>query len=70
MVPVDLSELDVIEAVPVSIDRADAETLWPCPYCDRRRRLDRASSVRVRNRTGRPSQRWVLMCNVCVDRVS
>lgn len=71
--PSDVSEFDVLEAVPVGTapaDPEDGDILWPCPYCHRRRRLDRTSSVRVRNRAGRRSEYWVLMCDVCVDRIS
>lgn len=62
--------LDEVEVLGVerngSQDPDAAAETWPCPACGDRSSVRDAYEVRVRNRSGKPMERSVLVCRSCL----
>lgn len=67
MTSVDLRDVEVLETAPANDDGRRLVGRWPCPFCDKQRELAEARAVRVRNRDGGSLERWVLMCDDCLQ---
>lgn len=44
-----------------------AATSWPCPGCGNRQQLSSSWHAYVRNRVGPPLDRWIRLCESCID---
>lgn len=62
----DLTSIDVIGVAECALDvRAPSAHDWPCPACGLHRPVDRAWALKIRNRTGAPMQRAIVVCDDC-----
>lgn len=63
----DLAETVIVGAARFAGPRPLGTTEWPCPSCGERRPIERGYALKVRNRTGNPMERAVLVCADCAE---
>ena len=62
----DLKAIDVLGVAECHLALSDvASHEWPCPACGHSQALRQAWARKVRNRTGRPMERAVVVCDGC-----
>lgn len=62
----DLMAIEVLGVTECALDvSAAASREWPCPACGDHQPVDHAWAMKVRNRSGRPMERAVVVCNGC-----
>lgn len=62
-----LADVVILGAARFGGPRPLGTTQWPCPSCGERRPIEGGYALKVRNRTGEPMERAVLVCAACAE---